>query len=161
MFVSIFIYTQAFILDTAILNQNIEFISNYSIKFIKRLSIIYNNHFNIIYTYILTFSIEFNCFLFLIFIFLMLIIATAVKKREKIIPPRCSLSYYEVIKIMTNDKGLEKVSNWLKVSREFKSNQWGRTKYGVTFRINSLQIKNFIVTNDFKIAKLILQGIMH
>ena len=57
---------------------------------------------------------------FFIFLYTLMIIAAVVICKMvmnyfdsfKNLPPLCSLTYFEIVKILINDKGLEKVSLW-------------------------------------------------
>ncbi|KAJ1401668.1 cytochrome P450 [Ochromonadaceae sp. CCMP2298] len=80
------------------------------------------------------------------------------RKRDKRYPPRGGPPMTEVIRTLQNQKGLKKLTIFQEASQCLQDGQFGRTKYGATFRLALPFTSPFFTTSDFRLARLVLQG---
>lgn len=78
--------------------------------------------------------------------------------KGKMLPPYAPVSFSEIRRIFLNIKGLEKVTFCNKVKELLKDDPSVRSKYGLIFRMPSMKVKYSIMTTDYEISKLVLQG---
>ena len=78
--------------------------------------------------------------------------------KGKKLPPYAPVTFSEIRRIFLNIKGLEKVTFCSKVGELLKDDPSVRSKYGLIFRMPSMKVKYSIMTTDYEISKLVLQG---
>ena len=78
--------------------------------------------------------------------------------KGKMLPPYAPVSFSEIRRIFLNIKGLEKVTFCSKVRELLKDDPSSRSKYGLIFRMPSMMVKYSIMTTDYEVSKLVLQG---
>ena len=78
------------------------------------------------------------------------------RNRHKL--PQSAPSLLENVRMLQNQKGLTKMLYIYNLCKNFKNGDWGRGEHGVTFDFKFPTWESFIVTTEYELAKVVLQG---